>query len=133
MTTRQITFMGQPRISVDQQSLSIPTKFDDGTEIDLLVSVTQLGDLVAYFAVLNDLLSDQGVTPDRGPKDDVHGPIRVHGLGFQAGTKPEDSMLVLDLAGCRLGFALDSERLVALADGVSRMARTLSADHRKPQ
>jgi hypothetical protein len=130
---RQIGSIGIAVVSGDGLSITAPVQFTDGSKMDLAFPVSDLGALVAYFAVLNDRLSEEGVGGLRPPTADICGPIRVNGLGFQASVRPDDTMLVLDLAGCRLGFALTNTRLIALADDVTRVARTLSADQRRPQ
>jgi len=128
---RQIKGIGDPAYFPDQGTVIAPMGFTDGSAMDIVIPVDEVGPLVAYFAGLNDFLSSQGVSPKRGKTDDFYGPIRVHGLGFQE--EPEETLLVLDLAGCRLGFALGNTQLRSLAHKLSQVALALSADRKKAQ
>jgi hypothetical protein len=128
---KQIKEIGNPTYHADLDLVVAPLTFTDGETVEVAIPVAEIGRLVSYFAGLNDFLSSQGVSVKRGRKDDLFGPIRVHGLGFHAG--PEDTMLVLDLAGCRLGFALESTQLIRFARELPQVALALSADRKKAQ
>jgi len=128
---KQIKEIGDPTYYADLDLITAPVTFTDGETVEVAIPVADIGAFVGYFAKLNEFLSSQGVSVKRGRKDDLFGPIRVHGLGFQDG--PEDTMLVLDLAGCRLGFALENTQLTRFARELPQVALTLSADRKKAQ
>jgi hypothetical protein len=60
-------------------------------------------------------------------------PVPAHGMAFQAGNSPDETLLVMRLFGFDMAFAVSSSGLTALADDFARIARTLSAGPGIPQ
>ena len=129
------------------RQLSDAAVFDDGEtvrfcvdafgtkKLDVFCPVAQLGDI---FSFLGHLAKAAGEARDAPTPPLPHGhnylaPLPAQRVGFQAGSTPDETLLVVRLFGFDMAFAAPSSGLARMADELGRIARTLSAGSPKPQ
>jgi hypothetical protein len=104
-------------------------------EARLALPTSDLGNVLSFFGSfathVGDSLHATG-RPTWPPINDL-APIPATGIGFQAGTTPDTTLLVMNISGFAMAFEIASSSLADMADELSRVARTLSAAATKPQ
>ena len=123
------------------------TVFDDGEVVAFTVKTTtgdtlrvncplvEVGDIFSYLGQLAKFAGEARnvpIPPFPSGYNDL-APIPAQTIGFQAGTTPQETLLIIRLSGFDMAFAFESSALVALADDIRRIALTLSAGGEKPQ
>ena len=125
------------------RELSDAAVFDDGAtvgfcvdafgtkKLDVFCPIAQLGDI---FSFLGHLAKAAGESRDAPTPPFLHGHnYLAQGIGFQAGSTPDETLVVVRLFGFDMAFAVPSSGLARMADELGRIARTLSAGSSKPQ
>ena len=122
------------RVREDGKAIAFRIERVDGETFDLSCSLPDLGDMFSYLgnaalhATAEEATQQQGAS---GPPPDLH-PIPATGIAFAAGASSDHTLLVMKLHGFRMAFEIPSRDLVRLADEISQIARTLSAQGVKP-
>ena len=106
-----------------------------GEKIRVNCVLAELGDI---FCFLGNLAKCAAEMQDKEPASSSEGhnylaPVPAQGMGFQAGSSPEETLLVMRLFGFDMAFSVSSSGLAEVADGFARTARTLSAGTGKRQ
>jgi len=129
------------------RQLSDAAVFDDGEtvgfcvdafgtkKLDVFCSIAELGDIFSFLGNLAKAAGDLRAAPTP-PMPQAHNylaPVPAQGAGFQAGSTPDETLLVVRLFGFDMAFAVPSSGLARIADELGRIARTLSAGPSRPQ
>lgn len=117
-------------LSPDKSAVGFRVERHDDTSLDIWCPVAEIGDFIRN---LCHLAAASVPRESPHPTNQFLAPIPAMGMGFQSGETPNKTLLVMRLRGIDLAFEVASSGLAALADDVSRIARTLSADPSKPQ
>jgi hypothetical protein len=107
----------------------------DGQSLDVVCDLVEVGDIFSFLGTLAKAAASEQETESATPSrsDRYLAPIPASGIGFQPGPGVDETMIVMRLNGFDVAFAVPNSGLVALADDIARIARTLSANHQKPQ
>jgi hypothetical protein len=97
----------------------------EATALDVAFSRDQLIETIEALLAMSSALS-----ANSAPR--TLNPIPVQGLGLAAGRSPEETLLVVRLAGVDLSFQLASSAVAALGHEFSQMAMALSAHSQTP-
>jgi hypothetical protein len=97
--------------------------------------LAELGDIFSYLGILAKNAGAERKVP-MPPLPQSHNylaPVPAEGIAFQAGTQPDETLLLMRLSGFDMAFSVSRSGLIALADEIRRIALTLSAESEKPQ
>ena len=127
--------LSNPLILKDGEAISFRVERRDGQALDLVCDLSEVGDIFGFLATLaRDAAAEaQTESPLAGQSYNYLVPIPARGIGFQHGPSQDETMIVVRLAGFDLAFSVPSSGLAATADDIARIARTLSANGKKPQ
>ena len=117
----------------DGEAVAFRIERVDGEILDVSCSLPEIGDI---FNFLGSLAKDAGELRATQPQKPTEGynyitAIPAQGIGFQPGPGPDETMIVIRLTGFDMAFAVPNNALARLADDISRIARTLSAQQDK--
>ncbi len=116
----------------DGEVVAFTVNAANGKQLRVHCPLAELGDIFSYLGQLAKAAGEMRGVP-MPPIPQTHNylaPVPVEGIAFQAGTQPDETLLVMRLSGFDMAFAVSSSGLVALADDVQRIALTLSAGSR---
>jgi len=99
----------------------------DGEALRVSCPTVEVGDIVFFLVSLAKGASEQQGLGMGPPVMSHLTPIPATGIGFSAGMTPEETLLVVNLSGFALSFAMTSSGLLRLADDIARTAKTLAA------
>ncbi len=108
--------------SHDGKHFAVYVETDDDTVLDLEIPIEEMGDIVQF---LVDVANH--VDADARHEQRQYSPIPIRGLGLATGRTPDETLLIIRLAGFELAFQLDSKHVAELGEDFGRMANTLSA------
>ena len=133
---RRLAAWSDPALSPDGKNLWVRAETEDGAAFDLEMPLGQIGDLVSFFtSVANFLVRNRADQyGEQLRTSSAHwARIPVVGLGLGLGGSPDETMLIVRLAGFELAFSLDSGKVSQLGRDFAQMAHTLSSGGGKPQ
>jgi hypothetical protein len=119
-----------PVLAFDGGAVAVDLTFTDQAAMRLEIPVKEIGNLVVFFAQLNQFLAGHGAINPR--RELVSGPIPVQNIAFDLSAPAGESRMALELAGCTLLFAFPPSKSAAVADEFSRIARAMAANTAKP-
>lgn len=108
--------------SHDGKHFAVCVETDDDTALDLEIPIEEIGDVVQFFVEVAN-----HVDADVRHEQRQYSPIPIRGLGLATSYTPDETLLIIRLAGFELAFQLDSKRVAELGKDFARMAKTLSA------
>ena len=119
----------------DGECVAFTIETHDGQSLRVNCELPELGHVFAFLGELAKSAAEiQGrEDPPLPQTQNFLAPVPAHGMAFQAGRAPDETLLVMRLFGFDMSFAVSSSGLAALADDFARTARTLSAGSGKPQ
>jgi hypothetical protein len=133
---RRMIRWSEPHISPDHKDLWMRLEME-GQNVDFSLPIAELGDTVQFLVTCAEAaVTESEETPEpplTKTQSQEWAPIQMRGIGFAPGRTPEETLLVVKLAGFQLAFSVASSDLAGLADGLGQTARTLSAGHGQPQ
>jgi hypothetical protein len=117
------------------EDVAFTVETEDGRRLVLNCSLPEIGDIFNFLGHLAKAAGEERTVPVPTPPAGYNylAPVPATGIGFQGGTTPDETLLVIRLAAFDLAFSVPSSGLARLADEIGRMARTLSAGSGKPQ
>lgn len=143
MTALPLEFLrlSELRPSLDGKRIAFRIECRDGVSgdvqsADISCAVGELTDVIAYLAhgavAAAANLNSPPPRPAVSQTFDTN-PLPAQGIGFGAGRSPDETLLLVHLAGFDLVFSVPSSALARVAPELSRMTTTLSASGTKPQ
>jgi hypothetical protein len=98
----------------------------DGRQLDLSCPLLEIGDIFSFLATAAEMAAAEAGKefPSSQP---YFAPIPVRGLGFAVGRSPDETLIVVNLAGFALAFSAPNSALAQFGRGLGRTAQTLSA------
>ena len=125
--------LSDPKVSPDGEMVMFSIETTDGEKLSVQCPVAELGDTFAFLGLLAKAAGERRHTELKRESDGYNylAPIPATGMGFQAGSSPNETLLVMRLHGFDLAFSTPTDALVEVADGFAQTARTLSADPSK--
>lgn len=115
------------------EGISFRIERGDGATLDIACTLEDLNDIFQYLAAaakhaasLNEAISGPG-----SPKEDLT-PIEADGLGLAFGSHPDQSILLVRLAGFHMSFAIPNSALSGFSRELSQIAMTISAERHNP-
>ncbi|MBV9516643.1 MAG: hypothetical protein JO068_00845 [Hyphomicrobiales bacterium] len=136
---KRLIQLADAAISADRQWLWVRAETEDDQSLDLSIPLDQLGNTVQFLVMAAEFVvseaEEDGHTTPKEPEAPAHdwAPIPIRGIAFAAGGSPNETLLVVKLAGFELAFSMPSDELSRLAEDIARVAQTLSADAGKRQ
>jgi len=119
----------------DGECVAFTIETHDGQSLRVHCELPELGHVFSFLGELAKTAAEiQG--KEDPPLPHTHNflaPVPAHGMAFQAGRSPEETLIVMRLFGFDMAFAVASSGLAALADDFARITRTLSAGTGRPQ
>jgi hypothetical protein len=135
-TPGQLQSLSDAMISPDGKSLWVHVNTVASRSLDIAIPFAELGDTVQFLVSCAEVGIDHSDQADAseptGMQMHESAPIEARGIALAAGRAPDESLLVVKLACCRLAFPIAGGDLLRLADDFVRTARTLSAGRGKP-
>lgn len=126
----KLSGLDNPAVFDDGETVAFTINTDTGEHLRVHCPIAELGQLFAYLGHLAKIAgamrdAPKPTTLQEGYNDLV--PIPADGFGFQAGSNPDETLLMVRLSGFDMAFAAPSSALARMADEFVRIARTLSA------
>lgn len=119
---RFITF-SEPVILHGGKSFAVVVETEEGERLDLEIPLNEIGAIVEFMTSVSAFARN---IPRQG--EQTWSPIPVQGIGFAAGRTPDETLLVVRLAGCDLAFSMESKKVADLGSEFFRIAQTLASD-----
>jgi|SRR5208282_757517 len=134
-TYKKLLRLTDATVMDDDLGVGFSIETHEGEKLRVFCSVPEVGDIFSFLGALarEACLQTHKEYQGSGPPRNELAPIPAEGMGFQAGPSPDETLLVMRLFGFDLAFSIPSSGLARVADDFARTARTLSADHRRPQ
>ena len=100
----------------------------DGESLTVSVPVEEAPHMIAFIAGIAKAANEsRGLGPGTPPQVSELTPIETTGIGFAVAATNGETLLVVNMSGVALPFAMSSSGLLRLADDIERISRTLSA------
>jgi hypothetical protein len=127
---RRLKGLSEGRPRSDGNGLAFRIDMTDGSHTDVDCDTAEIGDIMAYLTAIAAAGAASRPPIDLGPSQTQNylAPIPAQGIGFQISDDPEQTLLVIRLAGLDLAFRVPSSGLARLAPDLARIGLTLSAD-----
>jgi hypothetical protein len=121
-----------PQVFTDENALSFCIERRDGQSLQVVCDLPELGDVFSFLGMLAKSTVSNRDSPEEPPDIKYLAPIPCDGMGFQPGTEPDTTMLVVRLSGFLMAFSMANSELGRVASGFARIAQTLYAsDHQR--
>ena len=98
----------------------------DGRQLNLSCPLAEVGDIFSFLANAARVAAAERDTEFQSSQP-YFAPIPISGLGFATGRTPDETLIVVNLAGFALAFSAPNNTLAEFGRGLGRTAETLSA------